>query len=150
MLIIYTINFITNFTILLNYELLILELATQGWWFYKKSHICIIVCRRFEPLFYRQPLLYGYPPPSLIHFIFFSNPWFWKSLHKHKLKKLIKLMWQSYFFIFRKLKNNATCLFYMQHFYKQHQAENWSKIVRISSIKRSQKKNERLNERATE
>ena len=45
------------------------------------------------------------------------------------------LMWQSYFFIFRRLKNNVT--YFKQHFYKQHQAEIWSEIVKISSIKRS-------------
>ena len=32
-------------------------------------------------------------------------------------------MWQSYFFIFRKLKSNAKCLFYKKHFYKQPQTE---------------------------
>ena len=34
-----------------------------------------------------------------------------------------KLMWQSYFFIFRRLKNNVTCFFYKKYFYKQHPAE---------------------------
>ena len=53
-------------------------------------------------------------------------------------------MWQSFVFIFRRLKNNFTCLFYKQHFHEHYQAEIWSKVITVSSIKRNQKKNERL------
>ena len=29
-------------------------------------------------------------------------------------------MWKKNFFMFRRLKNNVTCYFYKQHFYKGH------------------------------
>ena len=32
-------------------------------------------------------------------------------------------MWQSYFFIFRRLKNKFKCFFYEQYIYKQHETE---------------------------
>ena len=39
----------------------------------------------------------------------------------------------------RRLKNNVMCFFYTHHFCKKHQAEVWSKIITILSIKRIQK-----------
>ena len=67
-----------------------------------------IVCRRFEPtytaiylfIFFSEP-----PPPRLL-------PLFWNYLlneipDKHKNQ----FMWQSYFFMFRKLQNKVSCFF---------------------------------------
>ena len=48
-------------------------------------------------------------------------------------------MWQSYFFLFKRLKNKVKC-FIKQHFYKQHQAKILSKIIKILNIKRNEKK----------
>ena len=53
---------------------------------------------------------------------------------KHKNK----LMWQSYFLIFRRLKNNVTCF---QKNSKQYQAEILFDKIIISSINRSKKIN---------
>ena len=71
---------------------------------------------------------------------------FWKVFRRYHTieipdKHKRKLMWQSYFFIFRRLKSNVTCFFKKQHFYKQHLAEIQSERVVFSSIKSSQKKN---------
>ena len=44
-------------------------------------------------------------------------------IYSHMDKHKNKLMWQSDFFIFRRLKNNITCFFYKKCFDKQHQAE---------------------------
>ena len=85
----------------------------------------IIVCRRFEPSPSMDNPLYGHPP----FYVFFPNPSLLaRLLHQYcpnkmpdKLKK--KLIWQNYFFIFRKLKSSIKCFFYKQHFYEQHQAE---------------------------
>ena len=103
----------------------------------------LIMCRRFEPSFYKQP-----PYKAIPHFsYFFRTHCFWQDFPdniapvKYRINTKIKLMWQSYFFIFRRLKNNIICFFYKQHFYKQHLAETWCEIITIWSIKRSQKKN---------
>ena len=71
-----------------------------------------IVCRRFEPLFYRQPPV----GPSPL-FIFFLNPPLLEELFRQYRPNEItdkhknKLMWQRYIFIFRRLKTNVTCFF---------------------------------------
>ena len=60
-----------------------------------------------------------------------------------------KLMWQSYFFIFRRLKNNVTCFSINNTFI----SNTWLKFnpkYLISSIKRCQNKNNILNERHAE
>ena len=68
------------------------------------------------------PLLW----PSPLHF---PNPPFLARLFRHYHineilnKNKTKLMWQSYFFIFRRLKNKFKCFFYEQYFYKQHETE---------------------------
>ena len=71
--------------------------------------------RRFEPPFYRQPpsmviplFLYFFPNPPLLARLFRQNrPSEIPDKHKNKL------IWQNYFFIFRRLKN-VTCFFYKQ------------------------------------
>ena len=76
-----------------------------------------ILSRRFDPLpppsfFYRQtpicpsPLFIFFPNLPLLARQYFLN----ETREKHKNK----LMWQSYFFIFRKLENNV---------YEEHQVE---------------------------
>ena len=121
---------------------------TKFWNIY--THINLPVClmkdfrywhsvpKAWTSLFYRQP---PFPPfsesPSLLARLFWQcRPTEIPDKHKNKL------MWKGYFFIFKRLKNNITCFFYKQHFYKQHLVEIQTKIVTIPSIKRSQKKNE--------
>ena len=55
-------------------------------------------------------------------------------------------MRESYFFMFRRLQNNATSffLFYKQHFCIPHQAEIWLEIITVSCIKRIQKEKKTL------
>ena len=72
-----------------------------------------IVCRKFElPPSINKPL-YGHPHL----FIFFLNPTISPSEIPDKHKN--KLMWQSYFFIFRKATEKQRYML----FYKQHLAE---------------------------
>ena len=84
----------------------------------------IIVCRSFEPPFYRQPPIW--PSPL---FIFFPNtPFLARPFRQYRPNEIPdkhenKIMGQSHFFIFRRLKNNVKCLFYKKYLYKQHQAE---------------------------
>ena len=92
---------------------------------------------------------YLYAPPF---FIFFLNPTLLKTLFDNYLNEMLnenknKLMRQSYFFIFRRL-GKKVCFFYEQHFYKQHQAEIWSEIITISSIKKAKRKR-KLSKRKT-
>ena len=96
-----------------------------------------------------SPLLFATLPIWLSpHFMFFWNllltTLFWlyhpsEILDKHKNI----LTWQSFFFVFRKLKNNVTWFFFIKkHFSKQHEVEIWSKII-ILNIKMIQNKNKR-------
>ena len=75
---------------------------------------------------------YPFPNPSLF-ITFFDNITPNETRDKYKSKTLRK----SYFFMFRRLQNNITCLFANKHFYKQHQAEIWLEIITISGIKMS-------------
>ena len=61
------------------------------------------------------------PPLPLLIFFPSPPPWqdFSDSIAPAKYRKnKNKLMWQSYFFIFWRLKNNVTCPFYKEHFCK--------------------------------
>ena len=77
-----------------------------------------------NPPFYRRP-----PYMAISLFIFSLNPPTLGILfhqycpNERPGKHKNKLMWQNYFFIFRRLQNNVKCFFYEQHFYKQHHAE---------------------------
>ena len=87
------------------------------------------------PTFY----LFFKPPSPLLTTLFQQ----YKTASEIPDEQKNELMWQSCFFIFRRLfwknflKIMQCCIF----FYKQHQVEICSKIITISSIKRSQKKN---------
>ena len=80
-----------------------------------------IVGRRFEPPFYRQPPLDGQTP----FLSFFWNSLLTKLFQQYRPNEIPykknKLMWQSYSFIFRRLKNIVTCmLFYKKYFCLLH------------------------------
>ena len=83
--------------------------------------------------------LYGHP-----HFLsFFQTPVFGKTFRQYRPNEIPdkhknKLMWQSYFLIFRRLKNNVTCF---KKNSKQYQAEILFDKIIISSINRSKKLN---------
>ena len=101
------------------------------------------------PPFYEQHRLYRHS-----HLLsFFWTPRFWQYFFnyiapmKYYKNKLIQ---QSYFFIFRRIKNNVMCFLYKHHFCKQHQTEIWSKIIIILSIKMIQKKINILKDRLVE
>ena len=64
-------------------------------------------------------------PPSLARLFRQYRPI--EILDKHKNK----LIWQSYFFIFRRLKNNVTCYFYKQHLYKQPSSPAFLSIANL-------------------
>ena len=86
-----------------------------------------------------NPILYTTPkydhPPSPTFCLFFPSPPLLATLflqyrpNEISGKHSNKLIAQSYFFIFRGLKNNVTCFFYKQYLYKQHQAKICSKII---------------------
>ena len=94
---------IPKITISLNFS------STPSSIFRVSSKLKYIVWRRFET-----------PPiwPSSSPFIFFQNfPLFTRFFGQYHFNEIRdkhknKLMWQSYFFIFRRLKNNFTCFFY--------------------------------------
>ena len=78
-----------------------------------------IMCRKFELSPVDNPL-YGHSPSF---YIFLWTPHFWEDFDniaqmKYRINTQ-KLTWQSYFLIFKRLKNNVTCFFNKQHFYKQ-------------------------------
>ena len=66
---------------------------------------------------------------GLLLFLFFSKPPTLDKAFSTILPNEIpdkhksKLVWQSYIFIFKRLKNNVKWFFYKQNFYKEHQAE---------------------------
>ena len=78
----------------------------------------------WTPPFYRKPLIW-----LSNFFIFFMKPTLLARLFRKYYPNEIpdknknKLMLQSYFLIFRRLKVNVKCFFKKQHFYKQHQVE---------------------------
>ena len=104
------------------------------------------MCRKFDsPSSDKSP----YIAAHLLSFLQTPSPLLTTLFQQYKTASEIpdeqknELMWQSCFFIFRRLfwknflKIMQCCIF----FYKQHQVEICSKIITISSIKRSQKKN---------
>ena len=70
------------------------------------------------PPFYRQFSLYIAILPflSLFGTCTFGNIFWQDSPNEIQNKHKNKLVWQSHFFMFRRLQNNVT-FFYMQHFY---------------------------------
>ena len=81
-------------------------------WLYYHILMVGIVCRRFEPflLYTTLPIL---PTPL---FILFWPPCFWQDFsttlpHGNTRQTQKKLVWQSYFFISWRLKNNVICVF---------------------------------------
>ena len=72
---------------------------------FKHGFLSFIVCRTFEPYMAIPPFYLFSEPPLLARLFQQYCPN--EILDKHKNK----LMWQSYCFIFRRLKNNVTCFF---------------------------------------
>ena len=71
---------------------------------------------------YKQPSIHGHPTP--LPFYIFPKPSLllrlFQQCHPNEIldKHKNKLMWQSKFFNFRRLKNNVKYFFYKQNFYK--------------------------------
>ena len=80
----------------------------------------VIVSRKFKPPSIDNSPLYSHPFLSLFGIHTFGNIFRQDSPNEIQNKHKNKLKWQSHFFMFRKLQNNVTCFFYMQHFYMQH------------------------------
>ena len=95
-----------------------------------------VECRGFEPPFYIQPPCKTKP----LLFIFLRNPphfrYFFGDNTPMKYRINTKTNSQRKVISSRLQK----MLFCRQNFYKQHQAMGWFEIIKISGIKRSQKK----------
>ena len=98
-----------------------------------------VVCRRFEPLLPPHPthrsVFYIFCESPLLTTLFLTNSASLKYRKNTKIKSCGKVISS-----FLEGKNHRYMLFYKQHFYNQHQAENWSEIITMPCI-RSQKKN---------
>ena len=104
-----------------------------------------IVCRGFEsPILEKTHFLYDRPLFVFLPVLHPHHPSFLQDFSENigPLKYWINTKINSCGNVnFGRLKNDVTCLFCKQHFYKQHLAEIKSEKVTISSTKRSQKNN---------
>ena len=105
------------------------------------------MCTKFEPAtFYRQPSTSSIPPFYLLSFSHthaHTHTHFWQysfaniTPMKHGVNTKINSCKKSYFFVFRRLQNNAY-FFISYTFYKPQQAEIWSNKYQVSKgVKRT-------------
>ena len=95
----------------------------MGWGFFSLGSISkgiqditCILCRRFELPSVENLPVWPSPPPSFLSFFLkaqlLTTLFFWHDRpYEIPDKQKNKLMWQSHFFIFRRLKNDVTCVF---------------------------------------